>query len=223
MARSRPNNLPALAASALLAACGLLGRAHAAQTTCARPEIQIQADQQADIDIRNNVAHLRNVVITQCDNRIEASEARVTGGIEFENAKWTFSGNVRIKAEGGSLSSEKAVVSFRNKLISEATITGEPAEFVQVRDDGTTSRGHAKTIDYETTRGTVSFRKDAWLSDGCNEIKGETLTYNIRAQRVEGQKTPTTQTANGRITITIQPKDTEGQKPCAKPAAEPKP
>lgn len=223
MARSRQNSLRASIALAACGFLGLLGHAQAAQTTCAKPEIQIEADQPADIDIRNNTAHLRNVVITQCDNRIQANEARVTGGIEFKNDKWTFSGDVRIKAEGGSLSSEKAVVSFRNKLISEATITGEPAEFVQQRDDGTTSRGHAKTIDYETSRGTVTFRKDAWLSDGCNEIKGDTLTYNIRAQRVEGQKTSATQSPTGRITITIQPKDSEGQKPCAKPAADPKP
>jgi lipopolysaccharide transport protein LptA len=221
VAPSRRNSLLASTALAAWASLGLLGHAEAAETPCAKPEIQIQADQQADIDIRKNIAHLRNVVITQCNNRIEANEAQVTGGIEFENAKWSFSGNVRIKAEGGSLSSEKAIVSFHNKLISEATITGDPAEFVQVRDDGTTSRGHAKTIDYETSRGTVSFRKDAWLSDGCNEIKGDTLTYNIRAQRVEGQKTPTTQTANGRITITIQPKDADGQKPCSKPAGKP--
>src|SRR4051812_28151791 len=111
VARSRRNSLLASTALAAWGSLGLLGRAHAAPPPCAKPEIQIQADQAADIDIRNNVAHLRNVVITQCDNRIEANEARVTGGIEFENARWTFSGNVRIKAEGGSLSSEKAVVS----------------------------------------------------------------------------------------------------------------
>jgi lipopolysaccharide transport protein LptA len=115
-----------------------------------------------------------------------------------------------------------AVVSFRNKLISQATITGEPAEFEQPRDDGTMSRGHAKTIEYETTNGTVSFRDDAKLSDGCNEISGQALTYNIRAQRVEGQKTPVSQAENGRITITIQPGGKPGN-PCAKPGTEPKP
>jgi lipopolysaccharide transport protein LptA len=198
-----------------LPGAGLLEEARAAQSTCANPQIEIQADQPADIDIRNNNAVLRNVVITQCDKRIEAREARVTGGIDFENARWTFSGDVRIKAEGGSLTSDKAVVSFRDKLISQATITGSPAQFEQPREDGSTSRGRANTIEYETARGTVSFRNEAWLSDGCNEITGEALTYNIRAQRVEGQKTPAARSSKGRITITIQPNAKPGT-PCAR-------
>ncbi len=220
MANSLRNNLALWLAVAL--APGLLGVAHGAQTECANPEIEIQADQPADIDIRNNKALLRNVIITQCDTRIEAAEARITGGIDFENSRWAFSGNVRIKAEGGRLSSDKAVVSFRNKLISQATITGAPAEFEQPREDGTISRGRAKTIEYETTNGTVSFREDAWLSYACNEVSGQALTYNIRAQRVEGQKGSAERAASGRIVFRIQPNNDTGN-PCAKPGAKPKP
>jgi lipopolysaccharide transport protein LptA len=214
MANSRRSSLTSWFTAALVP--GLLGVAHGAQTPCTNPQIEIQADQPADIDIRNNNAVLRNVVITQCDKRIEATEARVNGGLDFENGEWTMSGDVRIKAEGGNLRSDKAVVSFRNKLISRAIITGSPAKFEQVRDDGTTSRGHASTIDYETTNGTVSLRENAWLSDGCNEITGQQLVYNIRAQSVGPAKSGPR--AGGRIRITIQPK-TEGGKPCAQPAA----
>ena len=103
----------------------------------------------------------------------------------------------------------------RRPFIARATISGDPAEFVQPRDDGTTSRGHAKTIEYETASGTVSFRDDAWLSDGCNEISGQALTYDIRAQRVEGQKNPVARTANERIIIKIQPNSAPGT-PCAR-------
>jgi lipopolysaccharide transport protein LptA len=224
MARSRRNRFAAGRAAliAFLSGPGLLGVAHSAQTTCDNPQIEIQADQPADIDIRNNKAVLRNVVITQCDKRIEAGEARVTGGIDFDNARWTFSGNVRIKVEGGSLSSDRADVAFRDKLIARATITGAPAKFEQPRDDGSTSRGHAKTIEYETANGTVSFRDDAWLSDGCNEISGQALTYNIRAQRVEGQKNPARQTGNNRIIIKIQPNSEPGT-PCARGPQDKKP
>ncbi len=44
-----------------------------------------------------------------------------------------------------------------------------------------------RTIDYETASGTVSFRDEAWLSDGCNEITGKQLVYNIKEQSVQGQ------------------------------------
>ena len=175
------------------------------------------------MDYRNNNAVLRDVVITQCDVRIQAAEADVKGGLDFENSHWTISGDVRITAEGGSLSSDKAVVSFRNNLISRATITGTPAEFEQLREDGTTSRGRANTIDYETASGTVSFRDDAWLSDGCNEITGQQLVYNIRTQSVEpARRSRGASSGDGRVRIVIQPDKPRRSRPCkAKP--EPKP
>ena len=49
-----------------------------------------------------------------------------------------------------------------------------PAEFEQKREDGNLARGHANSMDYETSTGTVSFRENAWLTpDGCNEITGD--------------------------------------------------
>jgi lipopolysaccharide transport protein LptA len=162
------------------------------------------------------------VVITQGATRIEANEAQVKGGLDFENGEWTISGDVRIKAEGGSLHSDKAVVAFRNNLISRATITGAPAVFEQLRNDGRTARGRAKTIDYETGSGTVSFKEDAWLSpDGCNEITAQQLVYNIKTQSVQGRAAPAA-TGTDRITITIQPGGSS-EKPCAGKPAELKP
>jgi len=199
---SRSNAFPLLCA---LFAPGLLGVAQGAQAPCANQEIVVEA-KPWDVDFRNNNGVLRDVVITQCGTRIQAAEARFTGGLDFENSHWTISGDVRIKADGGSLRSDKAIVSFRNKLISRATITGAPAEFEQLRDDGTTSRGHANTIDYETTTGTVSFISEAWLTDGRNEISGQQLVYNIRTQSVQGHSKPNTDGSNSdRVRIVIQP------------------
>jgi lipopolysaccharide transport protein LptA len=188
-----------------MCAIGLLGAAEAAPIACANQEIVVDA-KPWDIDFRNNDGVLRDVVITQCGTRIQAAEARFKGGLNFENSHWTISGDVRITADGGSMRSDKAIVSFRNKLISRATITGVPAEFEQLRDDGTTARGRANTIDYETTDGTVSFLKDAWLSDGRNEISGQQLVYNIRTQSVKGQRqTSGSAGSTGRVRIVIQP------------------
>src|SRR5688572_18738807 len=190
----------------LLGAClAWAGVAGAALPSCNQP-IEIEA-KPFEVDYRNNNAVLREVVITQCGTRIEAAEARVTGGLNFENSRWTISGNVRINAEGGSLKSDKAVVSFRDNAIAHASITGAPAEFEQKRDDGTTSRGRAGSIDYETNSGTVSFNDNAWLSDGRNEISGQQLVYNVRTQSVQGQaKINPGKSGNDRIRIVIQPR-----------------
>jgi len=218
MASSPPSKRVSRLAAAF--AAGLLGVAAAAQNPRQAEKIVIDAVP-VTINTRENTAVLRDVVITQGDTRIQANEALVKGGMDFEDGEWTISGDVRIKAEGGSLRSDKAVVAFHDNLISRATITGAPAEFEQLRTDGTTSRGRANTIVYETGSGTVTFREDVWLSlDGCNEITGQQLAYNIKAQSLQPQKQqPASPT--GRVTFTIQPGGPSG-KPCVK-TAEPKP
>ena len=196
---SRKNRLPALCAAL---AAGLLGVAEAAPVPCANEEIVVDA-KPLEMDYRNNNAVLRDVVITQCGMRIQAAEARISGGLNFENSQWTISGDVRITAEGGSLSSDKAVVAFRNKLISAATITGTPAQFEQQRADGTMARGHANTIEYQTTSGMVSFTNNAWISFGRNEVTGQQFAYNIRTQSFQGA--PKGSAGDGRVRFVIQP------------------
>src|ERR1044072_1726107 len=83
-------------------AMSLLGVAEAAPAPCANQEIVVEA-KPLEMDYRNNNAVLRDVVITQCGTRIQAGEARITGGLNFENSQWTISGDVRITAEGGRL------------------------------------------------------------------------------------------------------------------------
>jgi lipopolysaccharide transport protein LptA len=182
MANSSPSRLERRFAAAL--ACGLLGAAAVAQVPREAQKIVMDAVP-VEIDTRNNTAVFRDVVITQGDLRIQANEAHVAGGLDFETGKWTVIGDVRINAEGGSLKSDKAVVSFRDKLISQATITGSPAVFEQKRQDGTLSHGRAGTIDYETASGTVNFAGDAWLSIGGNEISGQSFAYNIKTQKMQ--------------------------------------
>lgn len=179
------------------------GVAQAAAVSCPNQEIVIDAKPGMEVDYRNNNAVLRDVVITQCDIRIQASEARVTGGLNFEDSQLTVAGDVRIAADGGQLSSDKAVITFRDRLITQATITGSPAQFEQKRDDGSISRGRAGTIDYQTASGTVSLSEEAWLTDGKNQISGPSLVYNIRTQSVQGRPHVDTSGKSGKDRIRI--------------------
>jgi hypothetical protein len=112
-------------------AAGLLGvaDAHAAplDAACANPEIVVEA-KPVEINYRDNSTVLRDpLTIRQCDNRIEAAEARSTGGIAFENSRWdVLSARCASGPALANLSSDKAVVEFRNNLISEAVVTGTP-------------------------------------------------------------------------------------------------
>ncbi|HET9473227.1 MAG TPA: lipopolysaccharide transport periplasmic protein LptA, partial [Steroidobacteraceae bacterium] len=164
-------------------------------------------------NIRNNTIEMQDVTISQGDLKIRADRASVAGGLDYQNSKWTISGNVRINAQGGSLQSDQAVVTFSDNVITRATITGAPAQFEQQREAGAEpARGRANTIDYETATGNVSLKDQARLSDGCNEIRGEQLVYNIRTQSVQAQSVPAAAgTGDGRIRIIVQPESPSGK------------
>jgi lipopolysaccharide transport protein LptA len=209
MPNSSPNSFTRLAAAL---ACGLLGLPAAAQAPRETQKIVMDAVP-VEIDTRNNTAVFRDVVITQGDLRIQANEAHVVGGLEVKTGQWTVIGDVRINAEGGSLKSDKAVVSFRDRLISQATITGSPAVFEQKRPDGTTSHGRAGTIDYETASGVVNFAGDAWLSFGGNEMSGQSFAYNIKTQKMQPlAKSDAARSDTGRIRFVIPPSSAKDAK-----------
>jgi lipopolysaccharide transport protein LptA len=218
MANSHPNSRARFVAFAI---AGLLGVAVAAQSPRSTEKIVFEGVP-FEANLKTNTAVFRDVVITQGDLVIEAAEAHAKGGVNFETGEWTISGNVRIRAEGGNLKADKAKVSFQDKLISRAIITGTPAEFEQLRKDGTTARGHASTIDYQTNSGTVSFTDNAWISYGCTEVTAKQLVYNIKEQRLlpQTEPAPATDPVTGRVRFVIQPK-TQAGKPC--PAPVPKP
>jgi lipopolysaccharide export system protein LptA len=216
----KPALVAAIASAGIAVAAGAL-----AADTRARSTLPITVDAAStEVDYKKNAILLRDVMISQGDIRVQADEARATGGLNFVNSRWTFSGSVKIRADGGTLSSDQAVVTFANNLISRAVINGKPAVFEQARA-GTAemARGRANTIDYEPATGTVSLLTAAWLTDGRNEIRGERLVYNVREQRVQARAEPSAagQTGSGRVRIIIQPEaPAEERKPDARPRPE---
>ena len=157
------------------------------------------------IDYKEDAVDFQNVVITQGDTRVQADRAHATA-LDTDNSRWRFEGNVRINGEQhGSLKSDVAVVEFRNKYISKATVTGNPAEFEQKRTDtDEVARGRAKEIVYDVTDGTVRLSNDAWIWDGHNQLSAEELVYNIREQHVQAAAQPGNQ-----VHLTIDPNKTE--------------
>jgi lipopolysaccharide transport protein LptA len=225
-----------LAALLVGASAGTLAQAPAAQPgapaataagTARSPVQLLDKDQPIHMDAANSEVDYKtkrmiyhDIVISQGTTRVQADSAQATG-LDFENSKWTFDGNVRINAEPrGNLRSDSAVVDFKDNLIARATVIGKPAEFEQKREDSEqVARGHADKIVYDVVEGTVRLSDDAWLSDGQSEISGPLLVYNIRAQRVQAIGSSTTAVHPGtddRIHITIAPRTAPaGNKPDA--------
>lgn len=200
-----PPALRSPTASLLLACLLASGMAQAAGPRQSELPINVDATS-SDFDYRNNTLLFRDVVITQGAVQVRANEATATG-LNFEDSEWVFRGNVRITVEGGSLQSEEARVNFINNAIAKAIITGSPASFEQkLEDSPEIARGRAGTIQYDVTGATVRLQRDAYLTDGRNDISGETLVYSIRDQRVLANAE---EQGDERVHITINPRSLE--------------
>ena len=216
MASSIRNHNPlkraALTAISLVASSLLSASALGAATVLPPPKdvragaIQLDAAS-TEVDYKNNNIVFRDVIISQGDLKVEAQRAEANS-LNFENGRWTFTGNVRINLQQrGNLQSDRAIVEFKDNLISRAVITGTPAVFQQQNiAKNLTARGRASAIAYEVGAGTVRLSDNAWLTDGRNEISGPVLIYNIKEERVQAASQAG---ASDRVRITILPNQNE--------------
>lgn len=168
----------------------------------AKEDINVDAAS-SGIDGKTNTIVFKNIVVSQGATRVKADRARATG-LNFQNSRWTFQGNVEIDAPPrGSLHSDQATVQFHDHQIAAATITGKPAQFEQQRaDDLGMEKGHADQIVYDVAQGTVLLTNDAWISDGRNEMSAPSISYSIREQKVLATSSGASQGVH--ITITPQ-------------------
>ena len=194
----------------ILLLCALPAAAGAQILSPANTQLPITVEAQSnDLDFRNNIIVFHKVKITQGKLSVEADQAQANG-VNFDNSRWQFRSKVKITVDQGFLTSDDAEISFGDKQLTKAVVNGTPAEFEQRREKtGQLARGRADSIVYDVKSGTVNLTKNAWLSDGQNEIRGESLKYSINEQRVVANAT---EQSSQRVHITITP-----------PPAKPKP
>jgi len=178
------SNLNGVAALALALQ---IGHAVAAAAPAKQEVISLDA-QSSELDLRNNNVEFRKVRIAQGNMTVSADQGQATrqaSGLDFDNSVWMFRGNVKITMDQGQLSADDAQINFVKKLLAKAVANGTPAIFEQrIEKTGKIAHGHANTIDYDAGKGVVRLLKNAWLSDGQNEIRGESLKYNLLAQSI---------------------------------------
>jgi len=144
--------------------------------------------QSSELDLRTNNVLFRKPTIAQGNMSVSADQGQAAGqasGLNFDNSLWIFRGNVKISMAQGKLTADDAQINFINKVLAKAVANGKPAEFEQrIEKTGKIAHGRADTIDYDASKGVVRLLKNAWLSDGQNEIRGEALKYNLLAQSI---------------------------------------
>jgi lipopolysaccharide transport protein LptA len=173
--------------SLVLIALAVQGGQAPAAAPPAQQTITLDA-QSSELDLRSNNVVFHKVRISQGTMSVSADQGQATrqaSGLDFDNSLWIFRGNVKITMDQGQLTADDAQINFTKKLLAKAVANGSPAEFQQrIAKTGKIARGHAQTIDYDAAKGIVRLLKDAWLSDQQNEIRGESLKYNLLAQSI---------------------------------------
>jgi len=178
-----------------------------------KPPVKYQCDH-ASMDYGGGLLHLRgNVRIWQGDISVAADQADATGnGHEFKTSHWVFGGKVHVRSESqGDLHADHATVEIAMGELRSAVVSGSPALFEQTRPmAGRMARGHAATIDYEVAAHTVTLSGDAVLSDDRSgeDLRGETMTYNVRDMVVEAEGGP-----GSRARMTVTPGSAPEKKP----------
>ena len=191
-----------LKAGALLALFAPAVAAPAAAALAAPQQTILVDAESSELDYKNNNLIFHKVRIAQGSMSVSADLAQATG-LNFDNSHWVFRGNVKIFMEQGQLSSEEAQVTFAKKLLAKALVKGNPASFSQrLPKSGKLAQGRADSIDYDVTTGVVRFSKNAWLSDGQNEIRGDSLKYNMLAQNIVAEAS---EQGSQRVHIIITP------------------
>jgi lipopolysaccharide transport protein LptA len=171
------------------AAVGLALAAPAAAPAAPPNPATIALDaQSSELDLKSNNVYFRKVRIAQGAMSVTADQGQATREAlsgNFENSLWVFRGNVKITMQDGLLTADEAQIDFVKKLLAKAVAYGKPAEFEQkIEKTGKIAHGHADSIDYDATKDVVRLSKNAWLSDGQNEVRGELLKYNVQAQSI---------------------------------------
>lgn len=182
------SNVRAWGAAVLAGAAALLAVLVYA-TAAATPSKQLPIDlvaQSLDSTMDNVVFH--KVKITQGTMSISADQGQGTrrnNSVDFDNSLWVFRGNVRITLQQGQLSADDAQITFYRQQLAKAVATGNPAVFEdRVEKTGKVAHGHADSIDYDGAKGIVTLVRNAWLSDGQSEIRGDSLKYNLLARSI---------------------------------------
>jgi lipopolysaccharide transport protein LptA len=202
MAASSPKAPILVLLAALLATAS--ARAPGASPGSAAGPITLDAAS-SELDLRTNNVFFRKVRIAQGPMSVTADQGQATreGLNSFDNSLWVFRGNVKITTDTGQLLADEAQIDFVKKLLSKAVAHGKPAEFEErIEKNGKVAHGHADDIDYDATKQIVHFTKNAWLSDGQNEVRGESLKYNMAAQSIIADAA---EQNSQRVHIIIQP------------------
>jgi len=180
--------------------------------------IDLEADS-LEIDHKNNKVIYHKVHIRQGDLSVSADELQGSN-LEAAEAEWVFTGAVQITNAGTRLEAKQATLTFSGHRLRRANLEGTPVDFQQTRPQAQAPTvGHAARVEYDVVKQVIQLSGDATLSEGQNEITGDSIKYEIGAERVIAGA----EEHGDRVRITIVPPPEEEHPEQAPPPQQPPP
>lgn len=112
-----------------------------------------------------------------------------------------YSGSVQVDQGTMRLTADELIVEYEDQSVVRISAQGQPARYQQeLENDLGQVRAGARSIVYDTRQERLELAGDAVLTQGGNEIMGESIRYDIIAGRVDaeaGDERP--------VRVTVQP------------------
>jgi lipopolysaccharide export system protein LptA len=156
------------------------------QVTALRRDVPIIIDaSSSELDYASNRLLFHGLRLDQDQLGIQAKFAE-TDKLDFDDGQWDLTGDVVIETANATLWCDHAVLTFTDHQLAVAELNGAPAYFEQmIVETGEMNSGEGNTITYSLEGGTLRLRENAHFSDGDNQISGDLITYDLRAQHLQ--------------------------------------
>jgi len=117
-----------------------------------------------------------------------------------------FRGNVLVEKGSIRIEAQEARLRAVEGQVQEGTLLGQPVRFRQRPEDGALITGEARRIEYDAINRVVVLTGNAWVKQGTDEFRGETIRYDLDGRKVLATSS---ETASERVKIIFQPKGNE--------------
>ncbi|MCP3688374.1 MAG: lipopolysaccharide transport periplasmic protein LptA [Gammaproteobacteria bacterium] len=114
-----------------------------------------------------------------------------------------YTGNVRLQQGSLLIGADRLVIHFNEaKDLERMVMTGKPATFRQLNDEGREMLGNAERIDYHEPKSLLVLTGNAHLSSNGDTIESSTISINTATELIVANNTE----PDKRVRMTIQPK-----------------
>ncbi len=125
-----------------------------------------------------------------------------TGSIDTQKGLGIYQGNVTVSQGNFTVRGETLVILARDRRLSSAEITGNPAHFEDRSVPDRAVKAEAPTIRYMVTEKTLQLLDGARLTQGNNTLKGNKIDYQLDSGYVSAEGA---QSTSERVEILLFP------------------